>query len=61
MQLRKIANHPDLVTSAFTAELDYPPPDVLEAQSGKMALMARLLPRLRARQHKVLIFSQVRQ
>lgn len=28
MQMRKNCNHPDLITSAFTAELDYPPPEV---------------------------------
>ena len=24
MQMRKISNHPDLVTAAFTQDLDYP-------------------------------------
>jgi SNF2 family DNA or RNA helicase len=28
MQMRKNCNHPDLITSAFTADLDYPPPEV---------------------------------
>jgi hypothetical protein len=59
MQMRKNCNHPDLITSAFTAELNYPPPDVLAAQSGKLALLDRLLRRLHARGHKVLIFSQM--
>lgn len=60
MQMRKNCNHPDLITSAFTADLDYPPPAVLVAQAGKMGLMDRLLRRLKAGGHKVLIFSQVR-
>lgn len=59
VQMRKNANHPDLITAPFTADLDYPPPDVLVAQAGKMGLLARLLGRLHARGHKVLIFSQV--
>lgn len=33
---------------------------VLAAQSGKMALLDRLLKQLQPRGHKVLIFSQVR-
>jgi hypothetical protein len=28
MQMRKNCNHPDLITSAFTADLDYPSPEV---------------------------------
>ncbi|WIA19523.1 hypothetical protein OEZ85_004132 [Tetradesmus obliquus] len=59
MQMRKNCNHPDLITSAFTAELDYPTPEVLAAQSGKMALLDRLLKQLQPRGHKVLIFSQM--
>jgi len=60
MQMRKNCNHPDLITSAFTADLHGPPMDVLLAQSGKLALLDRLLKQLKARGHKVLIFSQVR-
>lgn len=59
MQMRKNCNHPDLITSAFTRDVNYPPPDVLTAQSGKLALLHRLLTRLRAGGHKVLIFSQM--
>lgn len=59
MQMRKNCNHPDLITSAFTADLNYPTPDVLCEQSGKLALLDRLLKELRAKGHKVLIFSQV--
>jgi SNF2 family DNA or RNA helicase len=59
MQMRKIANHPDLVTAPFTHDLDYPPPETLVEQAGKMGLLQRLLDRLHAGGHKVLIFSQV--
>jgi hypothetical protein len=58
MQLRKCCNHPDLITSAFTNDPAFPPPDVLVAQCGKMALLHRLLNKLHAAGHKVLIFSQ---
>eukprot|EP00897_Mesotaenium_endlicherianum_P003740 jgi/Mesen1/3394/ME000192S02559 len=37
----------------------YPPVDELVGQCGKMQLLDRLLPRLKARGHKVLIFSQM--
>lgn len=59
MQMRKNCNHPDLITSAFTADLHGPPLDTMLAQSGKLALLDRLLKKLRAKGHKVLIFSQV--
>lgn len=59
MQMRKVANHPDLLTSQYDDSLEYPPPDVLVEQCGKMALMHRLLLNLKANGHKVLIFSQM--
>lgn len=59
MQARKICNHPDLITSAFTRDTNYPPPEVLVKQCGKMQLMDKLLTKLHADGHKVLIFSQV--
>ena len=59
MQMRKNCNHPDLITAPFTGELDYPTPKEMVQQCGKMALLERLLDQLRARGHKVLIFSQV--
>lgn len=31
MQMRKNCNHPDLITSAFTNDINYPPPDQLVA------------------------------
>lgn len=60
MQMRKICNHPDLITSAFRNDIDYPSVEALVEQCGKMQLLDRLLTRLHARGHKVLIFSQVR-
>ena len=59
MQMRKICNHPDLITAPFTNELDFPPPDVLVKQCGKLQMLDRLLKKLKAGGHKVLIFSQV--
>lgn len=59
MQMRKNCNHPDLITSAFSSTLEYPPPEELVRQCGKMALLDRLLKRLLAADHKVLIFSQM--
>lgn len=59
MQMRKNCNHPDLITAPFSGSLTYPSPEEMVAQSGKMALMDRLLTRLKAGGHKVLIFSQV--
>ncbi|KAI8463605.1 MAG: P-loop containing nucleoside triphosphate hydrolase protein [Monoraphidium minutum] len=59
MQMRKNSNHPDLITGPFSASTTYPTPEVLVEQCGKLALMQRLLDRLKAGGHKVLIFSQM--
>ena len=59
MQMRKVANHPDLITSAFDDSPFFPTPAQMVEQCGKMALMDRLLTKLRAGGHKVLIFSQM--
>lgn len=59
MQMRKNCNHPDLITGPFSASTVYPSPEVLVEQCGKLALLQRLLDRLKAGGHKVLIFSQV--
>eukprot|EP00198_Chlamydomonas_reinhardtii_P008862 XP_001698199.1 SNF2 superfamily protein [Chlamydomonas reinhardtii] len=64
MQLRKVrqvCNHPDLITGAASDNQMYPPADELAAACGKLALLERLLTRLRAGGHRVLIFSQVSQ
>ena len=57
--MRKNCNHPDLITGPFSASTLYPSPEVMVEQCGKMALLQRLLDRLKAGGHKVLIFSQV--
>ncbi|KAJ8366948.1 hypothetical protein AAFF_G00336370 [Aldrovandia affinis] len=70
MELRKCCNHPYLITGAeekIVAELRevYDPlaPDfhlqALVRSAGKLVLLDKLLPRLKAAGHKVLIFSQM--
>lgn len=54
-----MCNHPDLITGAASDNQMYPPADELAAACGKLALLERLLTRLRAGGHRVLIFSQV--
>ncbi|PIN06882.1 DNA repair protein, SNF2 family [Handroanthus impetiginosus] len=58
IQLRKNCNHPDLLESVFDGSHLYPPVEQMIEQCGKFRLLDRLLPKLFARQHKVLIFSQ---
>ncbi|KAL1354807.1 hypothetical protein HN51_006861 [Arachis hypogaea] len=58
IQLRKVCNHPDLLESAFDGSWLYPPVNEIVEQCGKFRLLERLLERLFARKHKVLIFSQ---
>lgn len=62
MQLRKVCNHPYLFPDAEPVEPtdggDYSTgEDVVEA-SGKVAVLDRLLARLKAAGHRVVIFSQ---
>ena len=59
MQLRKNCNHPDLITGGLDGSILFPSADELVKQCGKMQLLDRLMKRLRARGHKVLIFSQM--
>jgi hypothetical protein len=59
MQMRKNCNHPDLITAGFDGSVTYPGADELVAECGKLRLLDRLLTRLHAAGHKVLIFSQV--
>ena len=59
MQMRKNANHPDLITAPFEGSPFYPPADQLIAEAGKMRLLDRLLHKLFKEGHKVLIFSQM--
>lgn len=53
MQMRKNANHPDLITSHFEQAIEYPPPEQLVAECGKMQLLERLLQKLHKGGHKV--------
>ena len=59
MQMRNNCNHPDIITSKFDNSPTFPPAEVLLEQSGKLQLLDRLLTALKAKGHKVLIFSQV--
>ncbi|GAB4819427.1 hypothetical protein N2152v2_006473 [Parachlorella kessleri] len=59
MQMRKNCNHPDLITAPFEGSLYFPPAEELVRDCGKMALMDRLMGKLRAEGHKILIFSQM--
>ncbi|GAX75958.1 hypothetical protein CEUSTIGMA_g3401.t1 [Chlamydomonas eustigma] len=59
MQMRKICNHPDLITAPFSRDFQYPTPEDMVKQCGKMQLLDRLLEKLHAKGHKVLIFSQM--
>lgn len=59
MQLRKNCNHPDLITGGLDGSITFPTASELVAACGKMELLERLLTRLRAKRHRVLIFSQM--
>ncbi|XP_043814167.1 ATP-dependent DNA helicase DDM1 isoform X2 [Manihot esculenta] len=58
IQLRKNCNHPDLLESAFDGSYLYPPVEQIVSQCGKFRLLDKLLNRLFALKHKVLIFTQ---
>ncbi|RYG58472.1 hypothetical protein EON64_21290, partial [archaeon] len=53
MQLRKVCNHPYLFIKDYVVDED------LVRASGKFELLDRMLPKLRAAGHRVLIFSQM--
>uniref|UniRef100_A0A914GUG5 Chromodomain-helicase-DNA-binding protein 7 n=1 Tax=Globodera rostochiensis TaxID=31243 RepID=A0A914GUG5_GLORO len=71
MQLRKCCNHPYLINGAeeqILSEVKQSHPDKMEEEiqamalissSGKLVLIDKLLPKLHADGHKVLIFSQM--
>lgn len=59
MQMRKNCNHPDLITAHFDGSVFFPSPEQLVADCGKMALLDKIIKRLFAEDHKVLIFSQM--
>jgi SWI/SNF-related matrix-associated actin-dependent regulator of chromatin subfamily A member 5 len=58
MQLRKCCNHPYLFEGVEDRTLD-PFGEHVVQNSAKLALLDKLLPRLRAEGHRVLIFSQM--
>ena len=67
MQLRHCCNHPSRPKGVLPAEglthaaHDEPAyADKLVASSGKLVLLDKLLPKLQAQGHRVLLFSQVR-
>jgi len=65
MQLRKCCNHPYLIKGAEQSVLSEVPSDyetinqMMIKSSGKLVLIDKLLPKLKAGGHKVLIFSQM--
>ncbi|CAN8251362.1 unnamed protein product [Cochlearia groenlandica] len=58
VQLRKNCNHPDLLVAQIDGSYLYPPVEDIVGQCGKFRLLDRLLVRLFAKNHRVLIFSQ---
>ncbi|XP_032825294.1 lymphoid-specific helicase isoform X1 [Petromyzon marinus] len=59
MMLRKCCNHPYLIEYPLTADREFKVDENLVKSSGKLLLLDRILPELRQRGHKVLIFSQM--
>ena len=59
MELKKCANHPWLVEGGPDVELSAAELAELVESSGKMQLLELLLPKLKAADHRVLIFSQM--
>ena len=59
MQLRKVCNHPYLFFSPDQLEAADRSPENIWRVSGKFELLDRILPKLKALGHRVLIFSQV--
>mmetsp|Transcript_14278 Transcript_14278/g.21378 ORF Transcript_14278/g.21378 Transcript_14278/m.21378 type:complete len:2203 (+) Transcript_14278:135-6743(+) len=67
MELRKCCNHPYLVRGAetellrhFSSGSETAHIDAMVQSSGKLVLLDKLLPKLRADGHRVLVFSQFR-
>jgi len=62
MQLRKCCNHPFLLNGVEIEVKNQQPGvdvvDLLVASSGKLVLLDKLLPRLKADGHRILLFSQ---
>ncbi len=55
MHLRKCCNHPYLFQDRYTVD------EAMVRASGKLELLDRLLPKLKAAGHRVLLFSQMTQ
>ncbi|KAH3744388.1 chromodomain helicase DNA binding protein [Pelomyxa schiedti] len=65
MQLRKVCNHPFLIPGVEEKEAGFTKTaedynTVLTRSSGKLVLLDKLLPKLFAAHHKILIFSQLK-
>ncbi|KAG5382288.1 hypothetical protein IGI04_033758 [Brassica rapa subsp. trilocularis] len=58
IQLRKNCNHPDLLAGQIDGSYFYPPIEDIVGQCGKFRLLERLLVRLFAKNHRVLVFTQ---
>jgi len=58
MQLRKVCNHPYLFLQASDYAASASRAEAIRA-SGKLELLHRLLPKLKAGGHRVLLFSQM--
>jgi len=60
MELRKCCNHPYLIPAVVEKEVgDHYDISQMIASSGKMVLLDKLLPKLKAENHRVLVFSQM--
>jgi SNF2 family DNA or RNA helicase len=62
-ELQKVCNHPYLLPNQEPKHLDYESKEavrLLVNAAGKFQLLQRLLPALRAKGHRTLIFSQVK-
>ncbi|GJQ13301.1 hypothetical protein GpartN1_g5092.t1 [Galdieria partita] len=58
MQMRKVCNHPFLFY--YDEDIDQLPREYVIRASGKFLFLSRVLPKLRASGHRVLIFTQMR-
>ncbi|KNC76001.1 hypothetical protein SARC_11486 [Sphaeroforma arctica JP610] len=59
MQLRKVVNHPYLLDYPLTDQGEFRIDEDLVRSCGKLMMLDRLLPALKKRGHRVLIFSQM--
>ncbi|KAL4220426.1 hypothetical protein ACF0H5_020829 [Mactra antiquata] len=59
MQLRKVCNHPYLIEYPLDVFGNYKVDEEIVSKCGKMMVLDKMLPELRKRGHKILIFSQM--